>query len=101
MNNEAALTAAPGHASSPEPSLVQSIYPITAISLAIAAGFTAMMSFGTVQEAAKVEMGLSDAVLGLIQGVSAAVPLVLFSIPIGILVDRANRIRLFIALALT
>jgi MFS family permease len=29
------------------------------------------------------------------------VPLVLFSIPIGILVDRANRTRLFIALALT
>ncbi|WP_338503558.1 MFS transporter [Sphingomonas kaistensis] len=84
-----------------DPSLARSIGPISAISLAIAAGFTAMMSFGTVQEAAKAEMGLSDAVLGLVQGVSAAVPLVLFSIPIGILVDRANRMRLFVALALT
>jgi hypothetical protein len=34
--------------------------------------------------------------LGLIQGVSAAVPLVLFSIPVGILVDRTNRVRLTI-----
>lgn len=83
-----------------DPSLARSIFPLSAISLAIAAGFTAMMSFGTVQEAAKAEMGLSDSVLGLIQGVSAAVPLVLFSIPIGILIDRSNRIRLFIALAL-
>jgi MFS family permease len=94
----AALTAtdaAPGG-----PSLARSIGPISTISLAIAAGFTAMMSFGTIQEAAKAEMGLSDAVLGLVQGVSAAVPLVLFSIPIGILVDRTNRMRLFVALAL-
>jgi MFS family permease len=82
------------------PSLNRSLGPVLAIALATAAGFTAMMSFGTVQEAAKAEMGLSDAVLGLVQGVSAAVPLVLFSIPIGILVDRANRMRLFVALAL-
>jgi MFS family permease len=100
MSIEATL-AAPALPHSEGPSLGRSIFPLVAISLAIAAGFTAMMSFGTIQEAAKAEMGLSDAVLGLIQGVSAAVPLVLFSIPIGILVDRANRIRLFIALALT
>jgi len=101
MSNEAALAGPAPTASEVEPSLARSFLPISALSLAIAAGFTAMMSFGTVQEAAKAELGLSDAVLGLIQGVSAAVPLVLFSIPIGILVDRANRMRLFIALALT
>jgi MFS family permease len=73
---------------------------MAAIAIAAAAGFTMMMSFSTVQEAAKAEMGLSDATLGLIQGVSAAVPLVLFSIPIGIMVDRINRMRLMLALAL-
>ena len=90
-----ALPAAPA-----SPSLQRSLVPLIAIALATAAGFTMMGSFSTVQEAAKAEMGLSDAVLGLIQGVSAAVPLVLFSIPIGILVDRTNRMRLMIALAL-
>jgi len=87
-------------ASPDAPSLVRSIFPLIAIALATAAGFTMMGSFSTVQEAAKAEMGLSDTVLGVIQGVSAAVPLVLFSIPIGILVDRINRMRLMIALAL-
>ncbi len=87
-------------AQSPAPSLSRSLVPLTAIAVAAAAGFTMMMSFSTVQEAAKAEMGLSDATLGLIQGVSAAVPLVLFSIPIGIMVDRINRMRLMLALAL-
>eukprot|EP01037_Dinobryon_pediforme_P030180 gene30180-34136_t len=60
----------------------------------MAVGFAQMGSFSTVQEGAKAELGLSDVTLGLIQGGSAAVPLVLFSIPIGILVDRWNRMRL-------
>lgn len=70
------------------------------LSLAIASGFVQMGSFGTVQEAAKAEFGLRDTTLGLIQGVGAAVPLVLFSIPIGILVDRWNRMRLMLLFAL-
>lgn len=81
-------------------SLNSSMGAVAAISIAIAAGFVMMMSFGTVQESAKAELGLTDANLAFIQGVSAAVPLVLFSIPIGILVDRTNRMRLFILLGL-
>lgn len=69
------------------------------LSLALAVGFAQMGSFSTVQEGAKAELGLSDVTLGLIQGVSAAVPLVLFSIPIGILVDRWNRMRLMLLFA--
>jgi len=69
------------------------------LALALAVGFVLMGSFGTVQEAAKAELGLSDVTLGLIQGVGAAVPLVLFSIPIGILVDRWNRMRLMLLFA--
>lgn len=78
----------------------QSLLPLLALSLAMAAGFTMMNSFSIVQESAKAELGLSDKMLGLIQGVSAAVPLVLLSIPIGILVDRVNRMRLTAILAL-
>jgi len=53
-----------------------------------------------VQESVKAELGLSDASLGAIQGVSAGLALVVFSIPVGLLVDRFNRVRLMIALAL-
>lgn len=70
-----------------------------ALALTMAIGFTAMTSFATVQEAAKAELTLSDYGLSLIQGLSAAIPLALFSIPIGILVDRTRRVRLMLALA--
>ena len=43
---------------------------------------------------------LSDPTLALVQGVAAAVPLALFSVPVGLLVDRFHRVRLFLALAL-
>jgi MFS family permease len=82
------------------PSIGRSILPLLILALAIAVGFTAMGSFAMMAESAKAELGLSDATLGLVQGVGAAVPLVLFSVPIGILVDRFNRARLFLLLAL-
>lgn len=84
----------------PPQSFGRAIFPLLGLALAMAIGFTVMTSFSTVQEAAKAELGLSDQMLSLIQGVSAAVPLVLFSIPIGIAVDRSNRVRLLIGLAL-
>lgn len=84
----------------PAPSIRRSLVPLLIIALAICSGFTMMISFGIMAETAKREMGLSDAALGVIQGVSAAVPLVLFSIPIGVLVDRTNRVRLLIFFSL-
>lgn len=73
---------------------------LLALTLAMTIGFAMMGSFGTVQESVKAELGLSDASLGAIQGVSAGLALVVFSIPVGLLVDRFNRVRLMIALAL-
>ena len=70
------------------------------LALVTTMGFTALGSFGTIQESAKAELGLSDDALALIQGLGAAVPMVLFSIPVGILVDRRNRVRLTIGLAI-
>lgn len=83
----------------PAPTIGKSIVPLLIIALSVCVGFTMMISFGIMAESAKREMGLSDTVLGLVQGVSTAVPLVLFSIPIGILVDRTNRVRLMILFA--
>ncbi|MGH6747595.1 MFS transporter [Novosphingobium sp.] len=82
------------------PSFRHRLMPLLILALAMAGGFTMMGSFSMVQEGAKAEMGLSDYALGLVQGVSAAVPLVVFSIPIGILVDRRNRVRLLLLLGL-
>ena len=74
----------------------QSLLPLLILGLSMCAGFTVFVSFGIMAESAKAEMGLSDEMLGLIQGGSAALPLLLFSVPVGILVDRANRVRLVI-----
>ncbi len=83
-----------------EPAISASLLTLLMLGLLIASGFMAMQSFGIMAESAKAELGLSDQALALIQGLGAAVPLVLFSIPIGIMVDRTHRVRLLIALAL-
>ena len=82
------------------PSFGRALLPLLALALAMVVAFMVLGSFGTVQEGAKAELRLSDYRLSLIQGVGAAVPLVLFSIPIGVLVDRARRVPVLIALAL-
>ena len=94
MAGLAASPAATGH-----PSFVRALAPLLLLALVTAIGFTVLGSFGVVQEDAKAELGLSDTALGLIQGLGAAAPMVVFSIPIGVLVDRYNRVRLMIALA--
>lgn len=81
------------------PSLGTSALPIAILSLSIGIGFTMMQSFGIMAETAKADLGLSDEALAAVQGVSAAIPLFLFSIPIGLWVDRANRIRIMILMA--
>ena len=82
------------------PSFLRALPALLALALACMLGFTVMGSFQTVQEAAKAEMGLSDYALSLVSGVSAAVPLLLLSVPIGIAVDRFNRVRILIGLAM-
>lgn len=93
MRSEAALRPAS------RSSLAGALAPLLALALAMAVGFTAMGSFSTVQEGAKVQMHLSDYALGLVQALGAAIPLALFSIPVGIMVDRFNRVRLLLVLA--
>lgn len=83
----------------PAPTLTSSIFPLLLVSFSMLVGFTMMQSFGIMAESAKAEMGLSDNALAVIQGVSAAIPMVLLSIPIGIWVDRWNRVAILILLA--
>ena len=80
------------------PSLLRSIGPLLIIASTVIAAFAVMNSFGLVQQSAKTEMGLSDTVLGLVQGVSVAVQVTLFTIPIGRMADRFNRVRLLFLL---
>jgi len=81
------------------PTLGHSVWPLLLISLAILVGFTMLQSFGILAESAKAEMHLTDDALAVVQGVSAAIPLLLFSIPIGLWVDRRNRVRILIVMA--
>jgi len=80
------------------PSLRRSIAPLFIVASAVIAAFAVMNSFGVIQQSAKDEMGLSDTVLGLVQGVSVAVQVTLFTIPIGRMADRFNRVRLLFLL---
>ena len=80
--------------------LASTVGPLLLISLAMLVGFTMMQSFGIMAESAKAELHLSDSALAVVQGVSAAIPLVIFSIPIGIWVDRSNRIAILLIMAI-
>lgn len=79
-------------------SILRSTVPLLILASAMTAGFAVMNSFGMIQESAKANLGLSDAVLSLIQGPSIAIQVILLSIPIGIMVDRYNRVRLLFIL---
>ncbi|MGN6499730.1 MAG: MFS transporter [Tsuneonella sp.] len=69
------------------------------LALTMAAGNCMLWVFSAVQEAAKAELSLTDAQLALLQGLAASLPLAALSIPVGILVDRKNRVRLLLAMA--
>ena len=81
------------------PSKAMALGPLLIVALLMASGAMALQSFGIMAETAKAEMGLSDRALAFIQGGGAAIPLVLLSVPIGVLVDRRNRVRLLIAMS--
>jgi len=54
--------------------------------------------FGPLQEAAKLDMGLSDFQISLVQGIATGIPIALFSLPVAWVIDHGNRVRLLIAL---
>lgn len=70
------------------------------LSTVLAVGAGAQLVFSPLQELIKGELSLSDFQISLLQGLAAALPIALFSIPIGRMVDRSNRVRLLIAMGL-
>ena len=70
------------------------------LALALATGNAMLGVFSAVQEAAKAELGFSDFQMSLLNGLAVSLPLAALSVPIGLLVDRAVRVRLLVGTAL-
>lgn len=73
---------------------------LTILGLSICAGCGVQAAFGPVQEFARLDLGLTDLQMGLVQGMAVAVPAALLSIPVGWLADHTNRVRMMVVLAI-
>src|ERR1700759_2916210 len=68
------------------------------VALTMGVSLTALYMFNGLQESVKADLHLTDYGLSLVEGVAVAVPLALSGIPVGLLVDRINRVRVMIAM---
>ena len=73
---------------------------ILLVTLAVLSGSAARYVLSPMQELVRTDLGLDDNHVALLQGMSIALPTALLSIPLGRLVDRTNRARLLVVLAL-
>jgi MFS family permease len=73
-------------------------WSLVLLALTICAGASMRIVFSPLQELAKREMSLTDLQLSLVQGLAASIPVALLAIPIGRMVDRANRMRILLVL---
>lgn len=73
---------------------------ISLLALTLFMGTAAKIVLSPLQELVRGDLGISDNQIGLVQGLALAIPLTLLSIPLGRLVDSANRARLLIGMAL-
>lgn len=55
-------------------------------------------TFGPLQEAAKLDLGISDVQMSIVQGFGTGAPVALLSVPIAWIIDHGNRKRLLVAL---
>ena len=70
------------------------------LTLAVFSGTAARYAISPLQELVGADLHLGDNQIALLQGMAIALPTALISIPLGRLVDRTNRARLLIILAL-
>lgn len=68
------------------------------LALALAYAMGSRTLFSPLQQLVAADLQLGDLELSLVQGLAASVPVALLSMPVGRWVDRANRIRLLMAL---
>lgn len=73
---------------------------IALVTLAVFSGTAARYVLSPMQELVQADLGIDDNHVALLQGLSIALPTALLSIPLGRIVDRANRARLLVLLAL-
>ena len=78
----------------------RSISQLVLVSAVMGLSLTALYMFNGIQEAVKAELHLTDFDLSLVEGVAVAIPLALSGIPVGLLVDRINRVKVMIAMTL-
>lgn len=69
------------------------------LTIAVGAGGFARMALSPLQEAVRLGLGLSDNQVAALQGLAPAVPIVLFSTPLGMLVDHTRRTWILAAMA--
>src|SRR5688572_12279076 len=66
------------------------------LTVAAFAATYARVVLGPLQESLKASLSLSDNQIALLQGMGLALPLALGSIPLGVLADRASRVRILV-----
>lgn len=77
----------------------RSAWSVVLLLAAILFGGAAMRSvFGPLQEAARIDLHLTDFSMSLVQGVAAGAPVALISLPVAWVIDHGQRVRLLIAL---
>jgi MFS family permease len=69
------------------------------LAVAMTAGNIAVGVFSAVQEAAKAELGFSDLQMSVLNGLAISIPLAVLSVPVGLAVDRGNRVRMLLLTA--
>jgi MFS family permease len=81
------------------PSMAAAVRGTLLLAFAVGIAGVAQGSFGTLQEAAKVELHLSDYALGAVQGLALALPIAVLSVFIGRAVDQFSRARMILVIA--
>jgi MFS family permease len=76
-----------------------SVARIALIALIMTVGVATQGVFNPLQELVKAQLNFSDFQISLLQGLAAALPVALLSMPIGRLCDRGNRVRLLLVMA--
>jgi MFS family permease len=69
------------------------------LAASLCAGSALRNLFSPLQETIRLDLGLSDTQMGLIQGAAMSIPMTLLSLPFGWLIDRSNRVRLLYGLS--
>lgn len=73
------------------------VFQLLMVATAACAACYARFTLGPLQEAMRVDLGLGDNQMALLQGAAVAVPMALCAIPLGLIVDRYSRVPLLIA----